>query len=190
LKGEERRRVCAARTVEQYVFNILLFETAMKHWYALYTKPYKEQQVCSFLESKGFETYLPTLKIRKNGHYKVTPFFSCYLFVRAHPSSGLFSLRWTPGLRRVVSFGEQPALVNDNVVSFLRQRLAEMQEPGYRAYPFNPGDRVVMLSGPLRDFEAVFESGLSSGQRARVLVDFLGRWTRCEVEIDRLKKVH
>ncbi len=161
----------------------------MKHWYALYTKPHKEQQVCGFLESKDFETYLPTVKMRKNGKGKVMPFFSCYLFVRVDPSNGLFSLRWTPGLRRVVSFGDQPAIVNDNVVSFLRQRLAEIEESGYEAYRFKPGDRVVMTCGPLRDFEAVFERGLSSGQRARILVDFLGRWTRCEVEIDRLKKV-
>ncbi|MGB5932630.1 MAG: transcription termination/antitermination NusG family protein [Anaerolineae bacterium] len=161
----------------------------MKHWFALYTKSHKEQQVCSFLQSKGLETYLPTVKIRKNGNYRVTPFFSCYLFVRADPLNGLFSLRWTPGLRKVVSFGDQPAVVDDNAVSFLRQRLAEMQESGYEEYRFKPGDRVVMTSGPLRDFEAVFERGLSSGQRARLLVDFLGRWTRCEVEIDRLKKV-
>lgn len=161
----------------------------MKYWYALYTKPHKEQQVCSFLESKGLETYLPTVKMRKNGNIKVTPFFSCYLFVRVDPSNGHFSLRWTPGLRRVVSFGDQPAVVEDNVVSFLRQRLAKMQQSGYEAHWFKPGDRVVIASGPLRDFEAVFERGLSSGQRARILVDFLGPWTRCEVEIDRLKKV-
>lgn len=160
----------------------------MKHWYALYTKPHKEEQVCSFLESKGCKTYLPSIKIRKNGHYKVTPFFSCYLFVRMDAYNDFPSVRWTPGLRRVVSFGEQPAIVDDNVVSFLRQRLAEMEESGYEAYRFKPGDRVVMTSGPLRDFEAVFERGLSSGQRGRILVDFLGRWTRCEVEIDRLKK--
>jgi len=161
----------------------------MKHWYALYTKPHKEQQVCSSLESKGFETYLPTVKIRKNGNYKVTPFFSCYLFVRVDPSNGLFSLRWTPGLRRVVTFGDQPAIVNDNVLSFLRQRLAKIEESGYEAYRFKPGDSVVITSGPLRDFEAAFERGLSSGQRARILLDYLGRWTRCEVEIYRLKKV-
>ena len=161
----------------------------MKHWYALYTKPRKEEQVCSFLESQGFETYLPTVRIRKNGNYKATPFFSCYLFVRVDPLDGLFSLRWTPGLRRVVSFGDHPAVVDDGVVSCLRQRLAEMEESGYQAYRFKPGDRVVMTSGPLSDFEAVFERSLSSGQRARILVDFLGRWTRCEVESDRLKKV-
>ena len=162
----------------------------MEKWYTLYTKPHKERQVSSFLESKGFETYLPLIRVRKRGQEKSVPFFSCYLFISADPSNGLSSLRWTPGLRRVVCFGDQPAVVDDDVVSLLRQRLAKMQESGYQAYRFKPGDRVVMTSGPLRDLEAVFERGLSSGQRARILLDFLGRGTRCEVEIDRLEKVH
>lgn len=159
-----------------------------ERWYALYTKPRKEYRVSSFLESKGYETYLPTTRVRKNGKEKTAPFFSCYLFIRMDASLGFSQVRWTPGLRRIVSFGDQPAVVDDNVVSFVQQRLAEMEQSGYEAYRFKPGERIVMTSGPLRDFEAVFERGLSSGQRARVLVDFLGRWTRCEVEIDCLKK--
>jgi len=161
----------------------------MEHWYTLYTKPHKEQQVSSFLESKGLETYLPTVKIRKNGNYKVVPFFSCYLFVRVGSSNGLPSLRWTPGLRRIVSFGDQPTLVDEHVISFIKQHLADMQESGCTAYRFNPGDRVAITSGPLRDFEAVFDQSLSSRDRAKILVDFVGRRTRCEVEIDCLEKV-
>jgi len=160
----------------------------MEHWYTLYTKPHKEQQVSSFLESKGFETYLPLIQVRKRGREKSVPFFSCYLFVRVGPSNGLSSLRWTPGLRRIVSFGDQPALVDERVISFIKQRLAEIEESGCAAHPFKPGDRVVVTSGPLRDFKAVFDRSLSSRDRARVLVDFLGRWTPCEVEIDSLEK--
>lgn len=160
----------------------------MEHWCTLYTKPYKEHQVSNFLESRGYETYLPTIPVRKNGSYKVVPFFSCYLFVRVDSSNGFFSVRWTPGLRRVVSFGDQPAMVDDDVVSFLRQRLAEMQESGYEAYWFKPGDRVVITSGPLRDLEGIFDDKLSSRDRAKILVDFLGRWTPCHVDIDCLKK--
>jgi len=162
----------------------------VERWYTLYTKPRKERQVSDFLESKGYETYLPTIRIGKSGNVKSVPFFSCYLFIRVEPSTGLSSVRWTPGLRRIVSFGDQPAVVDDHVVSLLRERLAEMEESGYATYRFKLGDRVVMRSGPLRDFEALFERGLSSGQRARILVDFLGRWMPCQVEIDCLKRAH
>jgi len=161
----------------------------MEHWHTLYTKPHKEHQVSSFLESKGCETYLPLIQVRKRGREKSVPFFSCYLFVRVDPSNGLSSLRWTPGLRRIVSFGDQPALVDEHVISFIKQRLADMQESGCTAYRFKPGDRVTITSGPLRDFEAVFDESLSSRDRAKILVDFIGRWTRCEVDIDCLEKV-
>lgn len=160
----------------------------MEHWYALYTKPYKEQQVRCLLESKGFEAYLPAIKIRRNGQWKVKPFFSCYLFVRADTTNGPFALRWTPGLKRIVSFGDQPALINDHVISYLKQRLAKAQESGCGVHQFQPGDRVTITSGPLSHLEAVFERGLSAGQRASILVDFLGRWTSCRVEMDCLKK--
>lgn len=161
----------------------------MEHWYTLYTKPHKEQQVSSFLESRGFETYLPIIQARKRGREKSVPFFSCYLFVRAGPSNGLSILRWTPGLKRIVSFGDQPALVDERVISFIKQRLADIQESGCTVYRFKPGDRVAITSGPLRDFEAIFDQRLSSRDRAKILVDVLGRWTRCEVEIDCLEKV-
>lgn len=161
----------------------------MEYWYALYTKPHKEQQVGGLLQSKGLETYLPTVKIRRNGHCKVEPLFSCYLFLRVDGSDGFSSLRWTPGLRGIVSFGDHPAVVDDDVVSCLRQRLPEMQQSAHEACRFKPGDKLEITSGPLKHLEAVFEQGLSSGQRARILVDFLGRWTRCEVETDHLEKV-
>ncbi len=133
---------------------------------------------------------MPTVKIRKNGNNKVVPFFSCYLFVRVDPSNGLSSLRWTPGLRRVVSFGDQPALVDERVISFIKQRLAHIRESRWTSYRFKPGDRVAITSGPLRDLEAIFHQELSSGDRAKILVDILGRWTPCEVEIDHLQKIY
>ena len=160
----------------------------MERWYALYTKPRKEYHVNSFLESKGYETYLPTIRVRKNGKEKTTPFFSCYLFIRMDASLDFSHVRWTPGLRAIVSFGGQPAAVAEDAICLMKERLAQMQESGYPTHLFKPGDCVVIKSGPLRDFEGVFDRSLSSRDRARVLVDFLGRWTPCEVEIDCLEK--
>jgi transcriptional antiterminator RfaH len=160
------------------------------HWYTLFAKPHKERQVSSFLKNKGCEVYLPTIPVRRHGRQKTVPFFSRYLFVRMDVSLDLSSVRWTPGLRSIVSFGGQPAIVPNETISVLKQRLARMQESGYPVHPFKPGDRVAIRSGPLADFEAVFDEGLSSRDRARVLVDCLGRWTRCELDIDSLKRLH
>ncbi len=162
----------------------------MEHWYAFYTKPSKEHHVSSLLENKGFETYLPTIQVRQNGKRKTVPFFSCYLFVRMDAAEALPAVRWTPGLRRIVSFGQQPAAVADEVIDTIRRHLKQMEEAGYPVEQrFKPGDRVRIKSGPLRDFEAVFDRSLSSSNRAKVLLDLLGRLTTCEIELDHLEEV-
>jgi len=97
----------------------------LEYWYALYTKPHNEHHVSSFLESRGFETYLPTIQVKKNGKSKT--FFSCYLFVRLDPAEALARVRWAPGLRR-----------------------KQMEASGYPVEQhFKPGERVLIKSGPL-----------------------------------------
>ncbi len=162
----------------------------MEHWYALYTKPHKEHHVRSFLESRGLKTYLPTIQVRRNGKRKTVPFFSGYLFVRLDPATALPSVRWTPGLRRIVSFGGEPAVVPEHAISLIQKRVAETGELDYSGCHFKPGDRLRIKDGPLRDFEAVFDRALSSQDRAMVLVDLLGRLARCEVDVSCLGKLH
>ena len=161
----------------------------MEYWYALYTKPHKENHVSSFLKSRGLETYLPTIQVRKNGKKKTEPFFSCYLFVRL-ASEVVSSVRWTPGLRRIVSFGGEPVAIPDDALSLIRRRVAKMGELGYAACRFKSGEQVVIKDGPLKYFEAVFDRALSNRDRATILVDMLGRWTRCEVDVSYLEKLH
>jgi transcriptional antiterminator RfaH len=160
------------------------------HWCALYTKPHKERQVGGFLESKGYEVYVPGIRVRRRGRERLELLFSCYLFARLNGSGDVSSVRFTPGLRRIVSFGGEPAIVPDEVIALTRERLARVEQSNSPIHPFKPGDRVTIKSGPFADFAGVFEQGLSSRDRARILLDCLGRWTRCEVAIDSLRKVY
>jgi len=162
----------------------------MENWYALYTKPHKEHHVSSFLESRGLETYLPTVWVRKDGRRKTEPFFSCYLFARFDPADCFPQIRWTPGLRRVLSFGSQLAPVADELISSIRKRLADMGELSHKVSRFKAGDRVAIKAGPFRDFSAIFDQSLSSQDRAWVLVEFLGRCTRFDLPLDWLERVH
>jgi transcriptional antiterminator RfaH len=157
-------------------------------WYVLHTKPHKERQVSSLFENQGYEVYLPVVRVRRRDTERIEPFFSCYLFARMSDLSDFCSVRWTPGLRSIVSFGDHPAVVPEVVISDIRLSLAEVDKRGYLASQFKPGDRVAIDSGPLAGFEGVFQESLSSRDRAKVLVDFMGRWTRCEVGIDYLEK--
>lgn len=162
----------------------------MEHWYALYTKPRKEHQVDGLLRERGIETYLPTVgrkKKRRDRHDRIV-YFPCYLFARVDfeiiPRS---SIDWMPGMRRIVSDGEQPVKVDEDLVALVRDRLEAMEGVGHGR--LRRGDRVRIRSGPLRDLEAVFDQPLSQADRVRILVDVLGRMTPVDIEYSQVKFV-
>jgi transcriptional antiterminator RfaH len=155
----------------------------MECWYALYTKPKKEWHVNGQLQAQGIETYLPTVqrKARRRDRPRRKVYFPCYLFARLDfgivPRS---SIAWMPGMRRIVSFGDRPAPVADELVDLIRRRLEGVEEIAYGS--LQHGDRVRIASGPLRDLEAVFDEPLSSADRVRILLDVMGRMTPVEID--------
>jgi transcriptional antiterminator RfaH len=165
---------------------------SLGEWLVLYTKPRREQEIEHVLGSRGIEVYLPTACIKHKGHGRTArkPFFPRYIFARVNLSRiSISSLAWTPGLTNVVSFGGEIARVSDEVIDFIRQRLAALQSSGYDEFPrFKPGERVRITGGPLRDLEAAFDRRLSGTDRARILVHVLGRMTACEVRLEQLER--
>ena len=165
----------------------------MAHWYAVYTKPRKEMQVESYLQSRGIETYLPALQVPSTRHLHATrrePFLARYLFADLDLLRlPLSSVNWAPGVTGVVSFGGQPARVPDDVIQCLKDRLAQMDagDPS-KGLSWRPNDRVRIVAGPLKGMEAIFDQRLSSHERARVFIDLLGRLTACEIDITYLKR--
>jgi transcription elongation factor/antiterminator RfaH len=163
----------------------------MEHWYALYTKPKKEHQVDVFLQGQGIVTYLPTVrrKIRRRDRPDRIVCFPCYLFARLDfEKVSRSSVAWMPGVRRIVGAGEQPTIVADEVLDLIQRRLVGKEEEGYDG--FKPGDRVRIMSGPLRDLDAVFDRPASAAERVRVLLDVLGRMTPVEVNVSEITRVH
>ena len=159
----------------------------MKHWYALYTKPKQERQVDALLQGQGIETYLPTVrrKVRRRDRPDRVVYFPCYLFAQLDFEVIPFSsIAWMPGVRRIVSFGEQPAVVADEMVQLIRRRLEGVEETGYRR--LKQGDRVRIQVGPLRDLEAVFDQPLSPANRVRILLDVMGRMTAVDLDYSQI----
>jgi len=166
----------------------------MKHWYALHTKPRKEHMVRDLLEDRGIEAYLPVLRATSTQHLRKRrdkPLFTRYLFAHMDLTDvPLSSLNWTPGVTRVVSFGGQPTVVQEEVIHWLKDRLARMDAKDYyRGLPLRAGDRLRVTTGPLKDMEVIFRRRLSSMDRAQVLVDILGRLTACQIGIGCLDRV-
>jgi len=155
----------------------------MERWYALFTKPHKEHQVGDELALKGLETYVPTIQVRhwRRGWVK-RAFFPRYIFVRVDLDVvGISLLRWTPGLTNIVSFDGRPAWVPDEIVARLKEHLGGLEGEDFVSR-FKSGDRVRILNGPFKDFEAVFDRRLSGAGRVQVLLRVLGQASRYEVE--------
>ncbi len=162
----------------------------MDRWYVLFTKPQKEHQVHEQLQRSGITSFLPLLPRRDREQRKrKKPLFPRYLFVRLNlETTSMDTIRWTPGLVAPVMFGGEYAFVDDSVISYIQKRLTELEQ-GAKS-PFRRGDRVrIKGNHPLAALEAVFERPLSDAKRAWVLIEVLGRLTRCQVDIALLEPV-
>lgn len=163
----------------------------MKRWYALYTMPNSEYRVAAALQEQGIDTYLPEISSSKDGkEFTRTPFFSCYLFMRVNLETvGYAKWQWTPGLRHIVAFGNEPVPLPDEAISLIRHKLDEIEAAGGApAHPFRPGDTVRITEGPLRDTLAIFDGPTTPSQRVQVLLAFLGSISRVKIDAANLKK--
>lgn len=140
-----------------------------------------------FLTGQGFDAYIPEEpnKIQRRDRPPRRPFFPLYLFMRFPGGRLLEDLQWTPGLRRIVTFGSRPALIPEEVINQIRHRLAVMES--LREGPFDKGERVRITRGPFRGLDAVFDRRLSRPDRVRVFLDFASRLeVPLELDIDGL----
>ena len=161
------------------------------NWYTLYTKPHAEQRVRRAFQSRGLDTYLPTVPVWRARRRRMEdePLFACYLFARIDfEQVGLSAVTWTPGLRYVVG-GEagSPTPVPAKVVDYIRRRAGGVADQG-GLDAFTVGEKVRVAEGPFKELEAVFQGHLSGYERAQVLINVLGRLTRYDVPTEWLRK--
>ena len=99
----------------------------MIHWYVVNTQPNGEERARLNLERQGFDVYLPRyLKHRRHARRieRVRrPLFPRYLFVRFDPDTAQWrSINGTFGVAHLVSHGNQPVPVPDNIVDAIQAR--------------------------------------------------------------------
>lgn len=118
------------------------------------------------------DAFLPLVKTRvlRWSRYvdSVVPLFPCYLFARL---SGIENgwLRYAAGVRDLVRFGSEPAVVPDTIITELQRRCVEgpiqLPEP-----VLVQGQKVRIVEGPFRNFEGIFERYYSGSQRVAILL--------------------
>jgi transcription antitermination factor NusG len=148
-------------------------------WYVLRSKPRKELFVAQYIEERGHEVYYPYINVRP-AHRKVVerrPYFPGYLFIRTDLTTvGESFFRWMPNTAGLVTFDVSPAHVPNSMVMAIQEHLERVNEGG-RARPvrFQPGETVVIQSGPFAGHNAIFDTHLSGEERVRVLLQLLNQ---------------
>ena len=142
------------------------------HWYLVHTKPRQEKCALENLHRQGYQCYLPTLPSEKlrQGLLMVAdePLFPRYLFIRLGQGDSAKSwapIRSTKGVSRLVSFGIEPARVDDDLIELLRTQETSVQTEPERL--FKQGERVRLTEAPLPDRGGT--GWLLRGQRVRTL---------------------
>ncbi len=155
-------------------------------WYAINTKPHQERYTEMSLHGIGVETFCPQLKqmkvIRRKKQVRVSPLFPGYIFARFDLNGDYRSVTYARGVRKIVSFGSAPAVVDEKLIEGIRSQIQE----GYVMVPtskFQPGQLVRMQSGPLCGIEAVFERAMPDYQRALLLLRTLAYQARVIVDL-------
>jgi transcriptional antiterminator RfaH len=158
-------------------------------WYAVQVKRFEEQRVIRHLAVKPIPTFLPLVEAvhrRNRGRgTRLEPLFPGYLFVQMQPldvdPSYWYTVRWTPGVRRILGAEETPVPVPDEVIGAIQAQVSDLGfvRPGVR---FSAGARVRIRSGPLAGLEAIFGRPMSRDGRVQVLLELLGGVGRAEVD--------
>ena len=163
------------------------------HWYVIHTKPRQEQRALLNLEQQGYECYLPMVtveKLRKGALSLVEePLFARYLFIRLDVSlsgKGWGSIRSTLGVSCLVTFGGEPAKVDDRLIDILRTQKDDLCGQPQRL--FAQGECVLIADGPFAGIEAIYQ--MNDGEsRALVLVKLLSKPVQLKISPASLRKI-
>jgi len=157
-------------------------------WYALRSKPRKEEIVWRQVRTQGFETFYPRLRVNPVNprSRKLRPYFPGYLFVYADLDIvGVSVFQWMPHSIGLVSFGGEPANVPDNLIFALQKRVEEIAAAGGEIFDgLHPGDTIKINEGPFKGYEAIFDARIPGSERVRVLLLLLDNQRQIPVELN------
>lgn len=160
-----------------------------KHWFAVYTKPQKEDYAELNLRLRRVDTFFPKLFLPKSAKRKkqVVALFPNYLFVRCETDSEEYgSIVWCPGVKRLVSFNGTPAIVDNSIMEFL---MAQTGSGGVIAARCNVavGQQISITGGPFDGLVGIIQEPPNAKGRVKVLLQLLNRQTSVDVPVEFIK---
>jgi transcriptional antiterminator RfaH len=164
-------------------------EAINTRWYVVQTQVNGEFKAAQNLVRQGFDVYLPRyLKRRRHARkvdFAAKPLFPRYLFVAIDMATQRWrSIQSTFGVTRLVSNGDDPAMLPEGIVGALKAREDDKGFIAMNSRPaFAPGDKVRVLAGAFVDNAALFD-GMADHDRVSILLDMLGRKVRVLLDAD------
>jgi transcriptional antiterminator RfaH len=157
------------------------------NWYAIHTKPTREDSAAMSIRRMGLEVLLPKMeqekKVYGRPHRVIKPLFPGYLFARFRPSNYLHMINYARGVRQVVTGCGMPVVVEGRIIQAIQARIGN---EGYVrleiAEQLKPGDRVQIKEGPLRGWKGIFDRELSDRERVLILLDMIEYQAHVSVE--------
>ncbi len=148
-------------------------------WYVCFCKPRREAFALRKLEEQGYDVFLPLLtrweKAKDGWKPQQQVMFPRYCFLRCgRAGQSIAPIRSTPGVSGLVTFGNQPATLDEAIVEALRS-LVEKQAGAVAAghTPFRAGDTVDIADGPLKGMSGIVSA--VAAERVTVMLSLLGR---------------
>ena len=146
----------------------------MLNWYALYTKPRKEQKVAQQLEQLGFTIYLPlkteTRQWSDRKKKVISPMFSSYVFIQIEDSKRqeVFII---DGVLNYVFWLGMPAVIRDDEMELMRR---EIDQPNSEisVESIQPGDKILLEQGVFKGQSAVVD--FATNQKVHLVLPSLG----------------
>nr|WP_299241866.1 transcription/translation regulatory transformer protein RfaH [uncultured Halomonas sp.] len=164
---------------------------AIPRWYLIQCKGGESFRAAEHLNNQDYEVFHPVLQVQKKRNGKLRwidePLFPYYLFIRLDRlASNWRPIRSTRGVLKLVSFGNEPIPVDDELVATLHANAQKTSPVNGNVY-FRAGEAIEITEGPFRALQAVFESQKGE-ERAIVLLNMLHGQQRLEVPVRHLRR--
>jgi len=143
------------------------------NWYAVNTKPRQEEYAERMIMQLGVDVFYPKINEKKG-------LFPGYLFARYNPMEHYKKIRYSRGVRDIVSYGYNPVSVEDDIIETIKARIRN----GFVQISndlFKKGERVIIREGLFKDFEGIFED-VKDSERIIILLNLISYQARIVVE--------
>jgi transcription elongation factor/antiterminator RfaH len=167
----------------------------MTHWYVIHTHSKQEDRACSNLEVLGATIFNPKIRERRYNQFVISstyiakPLFPRYIFAQFKVSDLYHKVRFTRGVYNVVSFGDGPTPIDEEIVALIRSNI---KEDGFVRIDkgIKLGDRVIVKDGPLKNLAGVFEREMKDTDRIRILLETVSYQAHIEVAKDMVRRAN